>query len=101
MHGARHGKDAFCMLQIIFKAVDRELAGDAVPGTAGACAVRIAALDHKAFDDAVKDQAVIEPFLNQENKVVYGNRCDLRIEFCLDYTAVCHGKSYDWILCHL
>ena len=50
-----------------------------VARAAHAGTVRAAALDHKAFDHAVKDQSVIKTFLNQSDKVIYGIRSDLRI----------------------
>ena len=48
----------------------------------------------------MEDQAVIEFFLDQADKVVDGNRSDLRIKLGLDYISVFHGKGYDRILCH-
>ena len=101
MHGTSHGENALRVLQVVLKAVDRKLAGNGIAGTAGSGAVRIAALDHETSDDAVKDQTVIKVFLDQGDKIVYGDRSDFRIELRLDHAAVRHGKSYDWILCHL
>ena len=51
-----------------------ELVGDMIAGAARPVAARVAALNHKAVDDAVKDQSVIEAFLHEINKILCGNR---------------------------
>lgn len=48
----------------------------------------------------MENQTVIEVFLDEADKVVYGDWCDIRIKLCFDYIAVLHGKSNNWILCH-
>ena len=89
-HSARHGEHAAVVLQVIFEAVAGKLALDGVARTAGADAVRVAALDHKAGDDAVEDDAVIKALLDEGDEVVDGVRRDLRIELRLDDAAVFH-----------
>ena len=97
VHGARHGQDAALVLEIVLKAVHKELALDAVAGAAHAGAGGVAALDHKVFDDAVEDQAVIEALVGQINEVIDALRRDLGIELALDDAAVFHGDGEDGI----
>ena len=81
------------MLQIVLEAVRGELALDAVAGTAHAGALRVAALDHKAGDDAVEDQSVVKSLADEGNKVVDGVRRDFGIKLSLDNVAVFHFKG--------
>ena len=99
VHGlcAGHAEDAAGVAKVVADAVGGELALDAVAGAAHAGAVRAAALDHKAFDDAVEDQSVIVAFLDQADKIVYRIWCDLRIELCLHDIAIFHLDSNDWV----
>ena len=53
------------MGQIVLEAVVGKLALDAVARAAHAVAVGAAALDHKALDDPVEDQAVIKALVHQ------------------------------------
>lgn len=100
VHGTRHGKYAFRMLQFIFHTVLGELALDIVARTAHARALGTAALNHEALDDAVKDQAVIEPLVDQADEIVDGDRGDLGVKLRLDDAAVFHINSNNRILCH-
>ena len=59
-HCPCHGQYTFGVSQAVGEAVLGELALDPVAGAAHACAVRSAALDHKAADDAVEDESVIK-----------------------------------------
>ena len=88
------------MAKVIFEAVLGELTRNRVARAAHAGTVWTAALDHKAVDDAVEDQAIIEALLYEADEVVDGVRSDLRVELCLNAVAVFHGNGYDWILCH-
>ena len=88
------------MTKVVFEAVLGELTRNRVAWAAHAGTVRTAALDHKAVDDAMEDQAVIEALLYEADEIVDGVRSDLRVELCLNAVAVFHGNGYDWILCH-
>jgi len=74
---------------------------DAVAGIAHPGSVRASALDHKAFDNPVEDQAVIKFFVDQTDEIVYGIGSDFRVKLRLDYVSVFHGNSYNRILCHI
>ena len=50
-------------------------------GTAQPCTQRISSLNHKAVDDAVKRQSVIEAGLRQRQKILDGNGGVRRVEF--------------------
>ena len=69
--------------KVIFEAVLGELTRNRVARAAHAGTVWTAALDHKAVDDAVEDQAIIEALLYEADEVVDGVRSDLRVELCL------------------
>ena len=60
VHAPCHGKDAFRMFQVIGYAVLSEFTFDAIAGSAHTGTFRVAALNHKAADNAVKNQAVIK-----------------------------------------
>ena len=89
-HGAGHGQNAAAVKQLVLEAVGTELALDAVAGAAGANALGVAALDHKAGDDPVENDAVIEALLHQGDKVVDGVGGHLRVQLRLDDAAVFH-----------
>jgi hypothetical protein len=87
------------MLQVIGKPVLGKLALDGVPWPAGAYSVRTSALDHKTAYYPVKDQPVIESFLDQTDKITDRIRSDLRIQLRLHHISIFHGDGYNWI-CH-
>ena len=62
-------------------------------GAAGAVAGRVAALDHKAGDDAVEGQAVIKALIDQFQKVFAGDRCCGSIQFNVNSFAVLHRNT--------
>ena len=96
-HRARHGQHAAAVLQLVFEAVGGELASDGVARSADALSLRVAALDHKAGDDAVKDHAVIKAFFAQGDEVVDRIRRDLGVELRLHDLAVFHFDGDDRI----
>ncbi|MOA09755.1 hypothetical protein D3C78_1296080 [compost metagenome] len=53
------------MLQLVLEAVAGELAWNAVAGSTRSHPVRVAALNHEARDNAVKDHAVVEALLHK------------------------------------
>ena len=61
------------MLQIVFNTICGKFSLNAVAGTSAASTFRIPSLDHKAADYAVEDQTVIKVFIDQTDKIVYGN----------------------------
>ena len=79
VHGSCHGQNAWCVCQIVFKVVLCEFSFDGIAGTAHACAVRAAALNHKAADNSVENQTVIESAFHQTDKVIYCIWGDFRI----------------------
>ncbi len=88
---AGHAENAPLVLQVVLDAVEEELTLDAVAGAAHAGALGTAALDHKAGDDPVEDQAVIVVVLAQVNEV--GNTLGslVGVQLALDDTARLHG----------
>ena len=62
-------------------------------GAAGAVAGRVAALDHKAGDDAVEGQAVIKALIDQFQKVFAGDRCCGSIQFNVNGFSVLHRNT--------
>ena len=65
IHGSCHGENTWCMLQVVFETVLGELTLDAVSRATHTGSVRASALDHKAVDDTVEDQAVIKAFFSK------------------------------------
>ena len=59
-----------------------------MPGrfAAAAGSGRIAALDHKIFDDSVKDNAVVIAVFDVCGEILYGQGGDFRVELDLDAT---------------
>ena len=90
--GARHGKNAARMLQIVLhKAVGDKLTANGVCGFLLEAFVKAAALNHKALDDAVEDDAAVEAGLNQGQKVLYGGGCLIGIKLCGHFAKVANG----------
>ena len=58
--GTGHRQNASLMAQVVLKAVKEELTLDAVAGAAHTGAVGTAALNHKAGDDSMENQTIIE-----------------------------------------
>ena len=85
------------MGKTVIYAVGRKLALDVVAGAAGTVALRAAALDHKAADDTVEDQSVIELAVGQRDKVLYGFGCDFGIQLQFDDAAILHGNGCNGI----
>ena len=89
--GTSHRQNAALMAQIVLEAVKEELALDAVAGAAHAGAVGAAALDHKAGDNAVENQAVVEIMVCQVDEIIHALGCDFGVQFALDNAAVFHS----------
>ncbi len=66
--GSRHGNNAPFMFQRISKTIGLEFPFDLIAGAAHTGTVRAAALNHKAFDDLMEDQPVIEAFFTRLSK---------------------------------
>ncbi len=66
IHGSCHGENTWCMLQIVFETVLGKFTFDAVSGATHSVSVGTSALDHKAVDDTVEDQSVVEAFFLQD-----------------------------------
>jgi len=90
IRGAGHGKHAAAVQQAVLEAVGGKLALDAVAGAADADALGIAALDHKALNNAVENQSVIKALIDQGDEIVDGVGGDIGIELRLDDIAVFH-----------
>ena len=99
-HRARHGENAAAVLQIVLEAVRGKLTPDAVAGPADAGTLRVAALNHKTGNDAVKNHAVIKALFHERDKVVHRVRCNIGIKLGLDDIAVFHFDGYNRI-CHI
>ena len=79
IHGSCHGENTWCMLQVVFETVLGELTLDAVSRATHTGSVRASALNHKAVDDTVEDQAVIKAFFYKADEVIYCVRGNFRI----------------------
>jgi len=78
------------VFQVIGDTVRRELSFDLIARSAGAVAARAAALDHKARNNSVKGQTVIEFLACELLKIFYGNRRDFGIKFSPHHITVFH-----------
>ena len=96
-YGARHRKHALGVFEVVFEAVGGEFTLDVVAGTAHAGAVRAAALDHKAVDNAVKGQPVIKAAARKAKEISHGVGRDLGVQLSLDDLAAFHFYCYDWV----
>ena len=79
MHRTCHGKNAWCMCQIIFETILAEFSFNGVARAAHTGSVWASALDHKTTDYTVEDQPVIEAVFYQADKVIYCIWGDFRI----------------------
>ena len=98
--GAGHGQHAPGVAQVVVEAVGLELALDAVARAAHAVAVGAAALDHKAGNDPVEDQAVVEAGIGQRDEVIHALGRDVGVQLAGDPAAILHFDGHDGI-CHI
>ena len=89
--GTRHAENAPFVLQVVFDAVEEELALDAVAGAAHTGAFGTAALDHEAGNDSVEDQTVIKMVIAQIDEVANALGRLVGVQLALDDAAVFHG----------
>jgi len=68
MLGARHGKHARRVLEVVLESVTAELARDGVARPSDADPLRASALDHEAWDYAVEGQPIVEAFADQADE---------------------------------
>ena len=71
-----HGKDAARMRKVVFNAIIGKFAGNGIRRAARPVAVRVAALDHKAGDDAMERESIVKAFFRKLDKILYRDRCD-------------------------
>ena len=100
-HAARHRQNAVGVLERVVHAVHGEFTLDVVAGAADARALGVAALNHEARNDTVKNQPVIEAAVCQRNKIADGLRRSFRVEFALHFAAIRHRNNKSRILCHV
>ena len=93
VHSAGHADHAAGVLDGVVHAVLQELALDVPAGAAHAGALRVAALNHKAGDNAVEGQAVVEALLDELLKVLAGDGCCGSIQFNVNGFAVLHRNT--------
>ena len=79
MHSSCHGENTLRVAQIILETVLIKFSFDGISRAAHAGSVRAAALNHKAIDDTVKDEAIIEAFFYKTDEIVYCIGGDFRI----------------------
>ena len=77
------------MAQIVFKTIVRKLAADRIAGASHAGAIRIAALNHKAGNDTVKNGAVVKTLFDERDKIVDRIRGNLRVQLNLNFAVIC------------
>ena len=99
-HCACHGENAQRVLEIVLEAVGGKFALDLVTGAARAVAVRVAALDHKTGDNAVKHHTIVKAGIRQRDEVVDGVGRKLGIELTAHHRAAFHFNGHNRI-CHL
>ena len=80
--GVGHGEHA----PVVVLIVAVQFTVDVVTRSAGACAIRTSALDHKIWNYPVKGQSVVEAMLGQVDKVLYRVGCVVLEEFDLHHT---------------
>ena len=93
VHAAGHADHAAGVLDGVVHTVCSELALDVPARAAGAVAQRAAALDHKAGDDTVEGQAVIEALADQLLEILTGDGGDFLIQLNVDDAAVFHSNA--------
>ena len=98
MHGTGHGDHASGVLECILDTVGRKLTLDLITGAAHTRTGGIAALDHKARDDSVKDESVIEALVCKLDEIFYCDRRDLGIKLEGHRAAVFHFND---CFCHI
>ena len=98
--GASHTQNTPFVAKLILYTVEEKLALDAVAGAAHAGAIGATALDHKAGNDPVEDQAIIVVMIAQVDEVIHALGRGLGIEFTLDDATVFHSDLKSRI-CHI
>ena len=88
-HRTCHRENTARVAQIVFKTIVRKLAADRIAGASHAGALRIAALNHKAGNDTVKNGAVVKTLFDERDKIVDRIRGNLRVQLNLDFAVVC------------
>jgi len=88
VHAAGHADDAAGVLDGVVDAVGSKLALDVPAGAADAVAQRAAALDHKAGDDAVEGQTVVEALTDQLLEILTGDGGSFLVQLDVDDAAV-------------
>ena len=78
---ARHRNRAAGMFDRVFYSIGGELAFNRLIRAAHSGTFRVAALNHKAGDDAVKCQAIVKSFLNKFGKICHRDRGLVGIQF--------------------
>ena len=91
---SRHGDNTSLVLDGVSEAVSAEFAVELLVRAAHTVAEGVAALDHKAGDDSVEGESVVEAFLYERFEVSDGLGCVLGIELELDLAAVFHFNDY-------
>ena len=86
--GARHGYGAPDVGDIVFHAVLGKFALDVLVGAAGAVALGISALDHKAVDDPMERKSIIKSVVGQLAKIRHGNGRGIGIQLHGDGAVV-------------
>ncbi len=90
----RHRDNAARVLYSVIPAVCAELSLDVFLCAAHTVAERVAALDHKAGDDSMEGETVVESLGNELLKVLYGDGRRVGIKLYLDPCAVFHFNNY-------
>ena len=85
------------MLEGIDHAVGAELALDGEAGAAHAGRIRVAALNHKAGNDAMEAQAVVKAVLHELDKGRHGVGRRFGIQLDLHHIAVFHLNGHNRI----
>ena len=94
--GARHRKNASFVAYGVFNAVCGKFALDVVVAAARAVALWVTALDHKALDDPVEGQTVVEALVYKVEEVLNGDRRVGGVEDKADGAVVLNVDSHSF-----
>ena len=95
-----HGKNTSFVGEMVGKAITAELPFDTVARAPCSATLGTSALNHKAGNNPVKDQAIIKPLFYQGDKIVDRIGSYSRKKFRLYQPPVFHLDSYQWIFAH-
>lgn len=92
--GPRHRNHPSFMREIIFDAVTFKFAFDRIIRSARANTIGIAALNHKAFNNPMENQAIVKALVDQIDEISASVRRIFVVQFKLDIAEILDRKNY-------